>query len=266
MKTKILAAALMAACALAHAGIVARTRGDAASAPASAASAGMRIEFASSDNPAKIATDPDDIAAINQAASLIQSRQPQAAIDRFLDPLIARLDARYRDVPDKLYCANTMPEAMMYALQAAATNTNTAVVDGALCNAYFMRGFAELDLGKITAAQADYDRVIALSPSNPHFLNEVGQFHSRMRDWAGALGYFHRAEEASKAFSVEGRMNAELGLALRGIGYVDVELGKLDEAEAAYRRCIEIDANDRQAKAELGYVLNLRAEQIGLGK
>ena len=260
MKMKIPAAALAAAATFAHAGIIGSTGVTPAASAAAAASAASGVD------PAVAAKRAADAAALQQAGALIQGRQPQAAIDTVLNPLIASHEAEVRDSQASVYCANTPAESLMYLVSAANAKKSALVVDGTLCNAYFMRGFAEVDLGQIKAAAADYDHVLALSPHNPHYLNEVGQFHSRLRDWNGALALFHRAEDDAKAFAVEGRANAELGLALRGIGFVDVELGKLDEAEALYRRCLEIDTNDGKAKAELGYVQGLKAKQAGLAK
>ena len=260
MKTTILIATLMAACALAHGAII----GSTGVAPPSGATA--TASAASGVDPAFAAKRASDAASMNQAGALIQAHQPHAAIERILDPMIAEQEAQVRDIQATLYCANTAAESLQYLLAAANAKKSAVVVDRTLCDAYFMRGFAEVDLGKLAAAQADYEHALALSPSNPHYLNEVGQFHSRLHDWVGALALFHRAEDAAKGLAAEGRANAELGLALRGIGYVDVEVGKLDEAEAVYRHCLEIDPGDQKARGELGYVLNLRAKQVGLGK
>ncbi len=270
MKTILAAATLGAACTWAHAGIVATTRAASAAEPAaSAASSGMNItlpSMAGKGDPVAAARPADDVNALNQAAVLIGARQPQAAIDRYLDPLIARLDAQYRDDSQTLYCANTTSEAVLYMLKATSAGTKASATDGSWCNAYFERGFAQIDLGRLAAAEADFARALALSPDNPHYLSEMGELQTRKRDFAGALGYFHRAEEAAKAFAVEGQAIAEQGRALRGIGYADVELGKLDEAEAMYRRCLELDPHDQKAQAELGYVLDLRARRAGAAK
>ena len=182
MKTTILAAALAASCALAHGAIIGSTGvapPPVATAPASAAS-GV--------DPAVAARRAADAAALKQAGALIQAHEPQAAIERVLDPLIAAREAEVRDSQATIYCANTPAESLVYLIPAAHEKKAAIVVDGTLCNAYFMRGFAEVDLGK------------------------------------------------------------------------------LDEAEAVYHRCLEIDPNDQKARGELGYVLNLRAKQIGLGK
>jgi Flp pilus assembly protein TadD len=52
----------------------------------------------------------------------------------------------------------------------------------------------------------------------------------------------------------------ELGRARRGLGYVLVELGKLDEAEKKYQQCLVDDPKDRKAAAELEYVRGLKAK------
>ena len=251
MKTTFLAAVLAAVCALAQAGAID------GSVPAASAAAGA--------DPADAARRAAEAAKLNEAAMLIRSRQAQAAIDRILDPLIAAQDAANADRKEALYCANSTTESLYYMLQAAKDRKAAIALDGTLCNALFMRGFAEVDLGRIAAAEADYARAVALSPSNPHYLSELGELHTRKREFSDALGWFQRAE-AAKEFAGPGQANAELGRALRGMAYVDVELGKLDEAEALYRRCLEIDARDQKAQAELGYVLGVKARQAGVAK
>jgi tetratricopeptide (TPR) repeat protein len=52
-----------------------------------------------------------------------------------------------------------------------------------------------------------------------------------------------------------------LGRARRGIGYVLVELGKLDEAEKKYQQCLADNPKDSRAAAELEYVRNLKAKR-----
>lgn len=249
MRTVILAALLAA---LAGAAL-------AADAPPPAASAASGVD------PAIAAKDAADAARLEEAARLIGARQPQAAIDRILDPVIAAEDATYAGRAETLYCGNSQPEVLVYLLQAATDKKSAIAVKPTLCNALYMRAFADVNLGRLDAAQADLTRAVALSPSNAHYLSEMGQLQLRKRDWAGALGWFQRAETASDLSPPE-RVKSERGRALRGIGYVDVELGKLDEAEAAYRRCLEIDPHDQKAQAELGYVQGLQARQSAPAK
>jgi len=251
MRTTFVAALLAAGCAAPQA--------------AEVSAAGLPATAASGVDPAVAARRAADAAKLNEAATLIRSRQPQAAIDRILDPLIAAQEAENANRKETVYCASSPTESLYYVLQAANANKAAISLDATWCSALYMRGYAETDLGKLSAAEADYTRALALSPSNPHFLSEMGELQSRKRDWNAALSWFHRAE-AAKEFAGPERANAELGRALRGIGFASVELGKLDDAEAAYRRCLEIDPKDTKAQGELGYVLNLKARQVGLAK
>lgn len=45
----------------------------------------------------------------------------------------------------------------------------------------------------------------------------------------------------------------------RGRGFALTELGRLDEAEAAYNEALKIDPNDDRAKHELEYIAHLKA-------
>ncbi len=78
-----------------------------------------------------------------------------------------------------------------------------------------------------------------------------------------ALDLFEQAEEAADTFSPEALKADELARAKRGQGYVLIEIGQLDKAEAKYRECLAINHNDSIALQELEYIKRLRggAEQ-----
>ncbi|MEO5688350.1 MAG: tetratricopeptide repeat protein [Burkholderiaceae bacterium] len=256
MKTTMVAVVLIALTVGAQAGELASAK--AASTPASG---GMTINLGSTDDKRDVA----DKAVLDQAVTLIASHRAQDALD-LLDPLVTTLEARYKDRPEKLYCSHGTAETLFYMVSASVDDKGAVALDYPFCDAYFMRGFAEIDLGRHAKAEADYAHALALAPNYPHYLSEMAELYSMHHDWAGALKYYTRAREDAPVYSPEGKANFELGRALRGIGYVDVELGNLDEAEAMYRRCLEIDPKDQKARGELGYVLNLKARQVGLGK
>ena len=52
-------------------------------------------------------------------------------------------------------------------------------------------------------------------------------------------------------------------VALRGQGYILVELHRLDEAEAAYRKCMALVPDEPKSKAELGYIAEQRKKAVG---
>lgn len=215
------------------------------------------------------ATDPEDAAnqvAFQTAISMIRQGHPELAT-AMLDKLIPRLEKRHAKPGRQLYCAYSQTEALSYATQAAVAKQEAQVLHANdLCDAYFFRGYAYVDLGKRDAAEADLKRAIEMAPNNPHYLSEMGEFESRRHDWTAAMGYYERARDAATPYAPDDAKVSELTRALRGIGYVDVELDRLDDAEAMYRRCLDLDANDQKAQRELEYVLNLRAQRVGPGQ
>jgi tetratricopeptide (TPR) repeat protein len=253
MRIIAIAGWLLAGSSLAHAAAVATEVAPTASAPAAAAP----------DQDTVYVKDADDAAnkvGLSTALDLIGKGQPQLAA-AMLDKLIPRLDKRYAHPRQKVFCAYTSAESLYYMGLAGVARQDAVVVERTYCDAYFLRGYANVDLDKPEAAEADFTRALALSPVNPHYLSEMGELQSKKRDWTRALDFFERARDAATPYAPESLQVAELTRALRGIGYVDIELGKLDEAEAQYRRCLELDPGDTKAQGELGYVLDLKAKR-----
>jgi len=44
------------------------------------------------------------------------------------------------------------------------------------------------------------------------------------------------------------------------MGFSLIEMRRLDQAEALYRKCLELDSNDRTAVRELQHIRQMRAE------
>jgi tetratricopeptide (TPR) repeat protein len=74
-----------------------------------------------------------------------------------------------------------------------------------------------------------------------------------------ALKAFNASEEAA-SFSHPDSKDASLGRAWRGMGYVYVEQGKLQEAKKKYEQCLKLNPKDRSAAAELKYIEGLQTK------
>jgi Flp pilus assembly protein TadD len=131
-------------------------------------------------------------------------------------------------------------------------------------DAYFLKGYALVELRRLPEAEAALRAAIALAPRNSQYLTELGQVQLRQRNLAGALESF-TAAEAAVEFSPPQSKNLELGRALRGQGYVQIENRQLDAAEALYKRALALDAGDRHALGQLGYIQSLRGGRPGAG-
>jgi len=128
-------------------------------------------------------------------------------------------------------------------------------------SAYFLKGYALIDLERPAEARAPLDRALALSPDNAHFLAELGHFHQIRKDWPAAMATFKRAEGAASSTSPEEVRKTELARAWRGMGYVLIETNRIAEAEILYRKCLDLDQNDASAKHELQYIAGLKTRR-----
>ncbi|MEP6673079.1 MAG: tetratricopeptide repeat protein [Chthoniobacter sp.] len=203
--------------------------------------------------------DPQMRSLLKDARSLIDSRNPVAAIEQ-CDKVTAAFKAAYDGDKRKIYCARTSEESMLLLLQAAADKKDAVALSSVWSDAYFLKSYALQDLGRIDDAQAAIRLALALSPFSSHYLSEQGSIYLLMKDWPQALLSFQLAEEQAPLGPAVSK-GEEIGRARRGQGFVFVELGKLDEAEKKYQQCLATDPKDARAARELKYVQGLKAKR-----
>ena len=212
--------------------------------------------------------DPQTPNLLQEARTLIDGKKPQAGIDK-CEKVIALFKAYYDGSKHKIYCARTSAENLGYLMKAAAAMAkgtfeagkhDAIVISSTWSDAYFMKGYALQDLGRPAEAKSAIKEALELSPWNSHYLSELGSLYVLEKDWAKAMETFKAAEDNAPLSPDEGKAD-DLGKARRGIAYVLVELGKLDEAEKKYQQCLKENPNDTRAAAELEYVRGLKAKR-----
>ncbi len=196
---------------------------------------------------------------LNAAAQLNVTTNSAKVLDIY-DKVIAAYEQPYKDGKVTIYSARMPAEAMYYAMLASKEGKDAKVLSSNLGYAYFLKGYALVDLGRDDEAKTQLDHAVALSPMNAQFLGEVASYYQRKKDWATSLSYHQKAEEAAQNnFSPSNTKNIELAHAWRGEGFAYTETNRLDEAEKMYRKCIELDSNDSRARNELNYIAQLKA-------
>ncbi|MEA3035598.1 MAG: hypothetical protein QOH04_1363 [Sphingomonadales bacterium] len=210
--------------------------------------------------PAPIVALSDDQGELDRAVTLIHDGKPAEAI-AVLDALNARNDRIYARETKQIYCARSAAEGILYAGMAAQQKKPAVVTPQTYCYGIFLKGFALIDLHRSDEAKVYLERAVALAPNNSHFIGELAEWHKSRRNWSQARELFQRALGAAE-FSPQDHKDFDKRRALRGLAFILVEDGKLDEAEALYRQCLSIDPNDESAKAELDYIAQQRGKKI----
>lgn len=199
-------------------------------------------------------------ALIERAVILIHQKKAGEAIP-LLDRVIEAEEKAHSGEKRQIYSAGSAAESLLYMVEASAAGKAAVAFGPEWSLALFLKGFALVDLGSTEAAGPLFERAVALSPANSQYLSELGEWHKNRREWDQAFARFKKAEDVAGIVS-EHRRKPERSRALRGMGFVLIEQGKLDEAEAMFRKCLEIDPNDEGAKGELEFIRQQRRSRI----
>ncbi|KRC82153.1 tetratricopeptide repeat protein [Sphingomonas sp. Root241] len=206
----------------------------------------------SQDTPEQVARG----AKLGEALVAIKSAKPDEAI-AILDPLLADYQKLYAAEKRRIYCAHDLKQSLLYMGKAAAAKQEAIAIDPGWCNALWARGFALIDLQQVDAAVPFLERAVALSPSHPHYLSELGYAYQVQKKWQLSYDMYQRAA-AGAALEDEGQRKKSLRRAWFGMGFNLIELGKLDEAEKVLAKCLELTPDDQKVKDELQYVREQR--------
>jgi Flp pilus assembly protein TadD len=195
----------------------------------------------------------------DEAWVLIRDKKPAEAIV-VLDRTIAAEAARHSGETRQIYCAHTPEETLLYTATAAKDRKSAIVIEPTWCQSIFLKGFALIDLNRPDEARPLFEQAVAMAPMNSQFLAELGEWHKGHREWDRAYALFEKALEGA-IFSTPDIRNTHKTRALRGMAFVLIEQGKLDEAERRLRECLQIDPNDPGAKNELQYIREQRGRR-----
>lgn len=218
---------------------------------------GCATDPAPQTQPPAATTQAEDLADFEKAGLLLRQGKPAEGL-QLLDSLVARFEARYRDRKERIYSARTRTESLHYMTLAAKDRQNAIDVGPTWGHAQYLKGYALVELERIPEARRAIERAIELAPANAQFRSELGHTYQIDKRWTKALEVFTEAERAT-AYSLDDEKVRHQTRALRGQGFALIEMGRLDEAEARYRRCLALDANDPVAQMALRLIQSLRA-------
>jgi tetratricopeptide (TPR) repeat protein len=131
-----------------------------------------------------------------------------------------------------------------------------AWVDGSYSRAWYQLAVAASKEKRFENALTCIDCGVELEPDHPELWNEKGYLLGRLQRNQEAFDcYFHAASVREWAPS------SQIARALRGQGVQLVDLDRLDEAEDALRRSLELEPDSQTAHNELGYIADLRRKR-----
>lgn len=220
------------------------------------------------------ANDPtaDDSQTIEDAASAIGAGKFDDAIQK-VDVLIDRFESEKQANTDYV-CTSGGTDTLEALLRVAHDNAKgtrppeksnihkTMAISQNICNAYFLKGFALIDLKKREAALSNLEIAVALDPDNQHYINEVAEWYKVGKHWQKSLEWFIMASETTDFAVVssedkewsKARLNTMRCRSYRGVAYSNVELERWDKAREALHKCLALIPDEPHSKNELAYI------------
>ncbi|GGY70623.1 hypothetical protein GCM10011613_13900 [Cellvibrio zantedeschiae] len=208
-------------------------------------------------NPASTIND-DEL--LRKGTALVANGSAQRAINEYFNPIIERCNTQKANYKGKIYAARNQVETIFYLGLAGAENVDAQVISATCPEALFMKAYSSFDLGQLENAIRFLNEALEWSPLNANYLAELGNIYQTQRDWNTALEKYSLAEDYALTYSPESIRTRELARAKRGVGFVLIELGRLDEAEKKFKECLELDKNDKNALNELEYIKQLKSK------
>lgn len=199
---------------------------------------------------------PDD-SLIETAAKLLGDGKPAEAIV-LAERVIESTEKSHPRRADTVYfSAQSMPETLIYATMASAVKKNGVVTNGTWGTAYFLKGFALIDLNRGDEALPWLEKAVALAPMNAQYLAERAEWYKSRRKWNKALTDFENARSGASIAPDDVKVAWE-GRAIRGLAFVKIEQGKYDEAEKLLNEALRLNPADQRARADLAELPSLR--------
>jgi tetratricopeptide (TPR) repeat protein len=208
--------------------------------------------------------EPAQLARLMQARELTSTGRHDDAI-ALIDQTLAYYAQKYPEGATRWYVARTPEETLLYLAGVAAEQkpqgkSGAMALDVLWADAHYMKAYALYELDQLDAARESLAQALHLTPRNSRYRSELGNVHQTRQEWDEARRHYEAAE-ADAEFSPADQRVADLTRAKRGIGFVMIEQGNLDAAEAKFKECLVLDPGDRGAQNELTYIAQLRAKQ-----
>ena len=125
--------------------------------------------------------------------------------------------------------------------------------------AYALKAFIQVNLKNLKKAKELLKKNLAVSPMDAGAYCELGYIANKEKETKKALEYYRKALAAAKRFKSR---KSDEPIALRGIGFCLIDLGKLKKAREIYINALKLDPGSKVALSELKYIESIMKNQI----
>lgn len=204
---------------------------------------------------------------LQEGTDVLKQGNAELAIKNYFEPVnqsFMRQTAK-AGADDEIYATHSATETAAYTAKVAKENEGASkplrlvTVDGTWTDALVLKARALAQLNHAPEALSALNQASTLSPGYPPVWLEMGSVYKSQKNWEQSFKAYKTAENDAGAIEDKSAQNLALASALRGQAVAMIELGRLDDAETLYKRCLKMDPADTAATDGLAQVQARRA-------
>ena len=134
---------------------------------------------------------------------------------------------------------------------------NTQVYNLTCADATYHKGSAYIELKELSKAKQWIKKAIKLLPKDSLYVSELAFVYQLEKNLVKALEIYKRAEDIAKKDLDYLDNRFGLSRAIRGEGFILIDLGRLSEAKEYFKKALELNPDDKSALNELKYIESL---------
>ena len=188
---------------------------------------------------------------LESAHDLLRAGQPEQALE-LVNPIIA--EAQRGAAKDAGAMCPGIAVAVLQQFMRADDPDVQITVTNDWCDAMFVKGYALIELKRPAEAAQVLETLVGHDPNNPNYLAEYAVALRSTGQLDSALKMYQRAGKAASRLDNKQAADHWRAVALRGEGYVYIELQRWDDAVKAYKRSQKYEPNDEIARSELKFI------------
>jgi tetratricopeptide (TPR) repeat protein len=208
---------------------------------------------------------PEEIAKMLEEGEGVMKDNPELAISKYFEPVNQNFmrETAKAGANDEVYASHGATETSAYTAKIAKKNegaqnqTKLVVVDGAWTDALILKARAQAQMQKLDQAKSTLDMATIISPAYPGVWLALGSVYDAQKNWDKALENYKQAESFAGAVEDKEKQKQVMCSSLSGQANALIEQKKLDDAAAAYSRCLKYVKDDATAKQGLQHVADL---------
>ncbi|MBO9711803.1 tetratricopeptide repeat protein [Sphingomonas sp.] len=174
--------------------------------------------------------------------------------------LIGEYERKYAPEKRALFCAINDGDEARYEVAASRRKQPALVIDSGYCFALWGKGYVLADRKDFPGAATFLQRATTMAPDYEQFLAELGYVQQSRNQWEASVGTYARAASAAELQTDPDKRKRGQLRAWWGQGYSLIELGRIEEAKAMFRKCLELDPTYEKAQNELDYIAGLKGD------